>query len=48
MDHQKIQAVEDWPQPRTVHAVRGFLGLAGYYRNLSSTMVLLLPHSRGC
>ena len=32
MDHQKIQAVENWPQPRTVRAVRGFLGLAGYYR----------------
>jgi hypothetical protein len=32
MEAQKIQAVLDWPLLRTVHAVRGFLGLAGYYR----------------
>lgn len=31
MDEQKIQAVENWPPPRSVRAVRGFLGLAGYY-----------------
>jgi hypothetical protein len=24
--------VRDWPRPRSVRAVRGFLGLAGYYR----------------
>ena len=32
MDSAKVQAVADWPQPRSVRAVRGFLGLAGYYR----------------
>ena len=32
MDSDKILAVVDWPVPRTVQAVRGFLGLAGYYR----------------
>jgi hypothetical protein len=32
MDAQKMQAVLDWPLLRTVRAVRGFLGLAGYYR----------------
>ena len=32
MDPDKVQAVKDWPTPRTVRALRGFLGLAGYYR----------------
>ena len=32
MDPTKVQAVLDWPTPRTVTDVRGFLGLAGYYR----------------
>ena len=28
----KIQVVLEWPMPTTVRKVRGFLGLAGYYR----------------
>jgi hypothetical protein len=32
MDPAKVQAVHDWPQPRSAHAVRGFMGLVGYYR----------------
>jgi len=32
MDPAKVHAVSDWPQPRSARAVRGFLGLAGYYR----------------
>jgi hypothetical protein len=32
MDPAKVQAIHDWPQPRSVRAVRGFLGLEGYYR----------------
>jgi hypothetical protein len=32
MDCQKVQAVADWSRPRIVRALRGFLGLAGYYR----------------
>jgi hypothetical protein len=32
MDPAKVQAVADWPQPRSARAVRGSLGLAGYYR----------------
>jgi hypothetical protein len=32
MDQHKVQAVINWPMPRTVHAVQVFLGLARYYR----------------
>ncbi|KAF0923711.1 hypothetical protein E2562_006683 [Oryza meyeriana var. granulata] len=32
MDPSKVQAIHDWPVPRSARAVRGFLGLAGYYR----------------
>jgi hypothetical protein len=32
MDPAKVQVVSAWPQPRSARAVRGFLGLAGYYR----------------
>ncbi|WVZ89617.1 hypothetical protein U9M48_035996 [Paspalum notatum var. saurae] len=32
MDAGKVQAVVDWPTPRSVQALCGFLGLAWYYR----------------
>jgi hypothetical protein len=32
MDADKVSAVESWPEPRSAQALRGFLGLAGYYR----------------
>jgi transposase InsO family protein len=32
MDRAKIEAVSTWPQPRSPRGLRGFLGLAGYYR----------------
>ena len=31
-DQQKIEAIQDWPVPHDVHAVRQFIGLASYYR----------------
>ena len=32
MDNAKLEAVASWPAPRSARGVRGFLGLAGYYR----------------
>jgi hypothetical protein len=32
MDTTKVEVVQSWPQPKTVHGLRGFLGLAGYYQ----------------
>ena len=32
VDLKKIQAILVWPNPRNLKALRGFLGLAGYYR----------------
>jgi hypothetical protein len=37
MDRQKVQAILDWPRPRSPRAVRGFLGLAGTTAGSSRT-----------
>ncbi len=34
MDHQKVQAVVDWPPPSSVKEVQHFLGFANCYRKL--------------
>jgi hypothetical protein len=32
VDPKKIESMQDWPHPKTLKSLRGFLGLAGYYR----------------
>jgi hypothetical protein len=32
VDPKKIEATQDWPHPKTLKILHGFLGLTGYYR----------------
>ncbi|CAL8152611.1 unnamed protein product [Prunus armeniaca] len=32
VDPQKIHCIQEWPQPKTLKALRGFLGITSYYR----------------
>ncbi|GKA59775.1 ty3-gypsy retrotransposon protein [Tanacetum coccineum] len=32
VDPLKVKAIKDWPLPKNIKQLRGFLGLAGYYR----------------
>jgi hypothetical protein len=32
VDSKKIESMQDWPHPKTLKSLHGFLGLIGYYR----------------
>jgi hypothetical protein len=33
VDPKKIEAMKDWPHPKTLKSLRGFLGLTSYYKS---------------
>jgi hypothetical protein len=41
MDPDKVEALQNWPRPKSVTEVRGFLGLAGYYRRFINQFATL-------
>jgi hypothetical protein len=41
MDPDKVEAAITWPQPLSVQGLRGFLGLAGYYRKFIHNFVVI-------
>lgn len=44
-DQRKIQAMLDWPIPKNLKQLRGFLGLTGYYRRFVKSYALKAhPH----
>ncbi|PRQ56667.1 putative nucleotidyltransferase, Ribonuclease H [Rosa chinensis] len=41
VDPDKVQCLNEWPKPQTVKGLRGFLGLAGYYRRFVQNFGLI-------
>ena len=37
MDPVKVQAITNWPPPRNIWDLRGFLGFANFYRRFIKT-----------
>ena len=47
-DPHEVQAMVDWPRPKTLRALRWFLGLTGYYRKYVQNYGPSADHSLIC
>jgi hypothetical protein len=52
VDLKKIEAMKDWPQPKTLKILHGFMGLTGYYHkfvknygNIAAPLTVLLKNN---
>lgn len=41
VDPSKIECIKQWKQPHTLKGLRGFLGLAGYYRKFAKNFSMI-------
>jgi hypothetical protein len=48
MDGDKVEAIDTCPQPRLARGLRGFLGLAGYYRRFINGFETIAAPSPAC
>ncbi|XP_014633589.1 uncharacterized mitochondrial protein AtMg00860-like [Glycine max] len=39
----KVQAIQDWPMPQSVRAIRSFLGLASFHRHFVCGYASIVP-----
>ena len=47
MDQSKVQAIQDWPEPRKVKDIQSFLGFANFYRRfISDYSDIVVPLTR--
>ena len=48
VDPNKIKAIKDWPQPRTVKKLQSFLGLTSFYRKFITNLITIASSLTKC